>query len=66
MNQYRVRAQTFGAIGFLTQSDHYQDFELESSDSLEVFASNIAAKGFRDSRSGRWIMPGVIAWIEQK
>jgi hypothetical protein len=64
MNRYRIRAKRLGALGFFTQADHYQDFEIESSEPLEVFAERLAAKGFLDSKSGRWIMPGAIAWIE--
>ena len=66
MNRYRVRAQNPRALGFFTQSDHDQDFELESSEELEAFAGRLAVKGFADSGSGRWIMPGAIVWIEQK
>ena len=66
MNRYRIRAQHLGALGFVTQADHYQDFEVESNESLEAFAGRLAAKGFPDSKSGRWIMPGAIVWIEQK
>jgi hypothetical protein len=66
MNRYRVRAQNPRAMGFITQADHYADFDVESTESLEAFASRLAAKGFHDSSSGRWIMPGAIVWIEQK
>jgi len=66
MNHYIVRAQNPRALGFFTQADHYQDFEIESSETLEAFAGRLAAKGFPDSGSGRWIMPGAIVWIEQK
>jgi hypothetical protein len=65
MNRYKVRSQKLGALGFFTQADHYADFEIESNESLEVFAARLAAKGFQDSKSGRWIMPGAIVWIEQ-
>ena len=66
MNRYRVRAQNPRALGFITQSDHYQDFEMESSETLEAFAGRLAAKGFLDPDGSRWIMPGAIVWIEQK
>jgi hypothetical protein len=66
MNRYKVRVQNIGALGFITQADHYQDFELESSESLEVFAGHIAAKGFLAPKGDRWIMPGAIIWIEKK
>jgi len=66
MNHYRVRAQNPRALGFFTQADHYQDFEIESSEALEPFAARLAAAGFLDPDSGRWIMPGAIVWIEQK
>jgi len=65
MNRYRVRAQNPKALGFLTQADHYKDFETESMEDLEAFASRLAAKGFPDSDGTRWIMPGAIVWIEQ-
>ena len=66
MNRYKVRVQNPIALGFLTQADHYQDYDLESSDSFEDFAAKLAAKGFPDPNRGRWIMPGGIIWIEQK
>jgi hypothetical protein len=44
----------------------YQDFEVESSEALEAFAGRLAAKGFPDPNGSRWIMPGAIAWIEQR
>jgi hypothetical protein len=52
-------------MGFFTQADHYHDHELESSEPLEAFAAHLAAKGFLDARTGRWIMPGAIVWIER-
>ena len=67
MNRYTVRAQTIGFAGFITQADHYQDYELQSSESLEDVARHLAAHGFLDPVGGRrWIMPGAIIWIEQK
>jgi hypothetical protein len=66
MNRYKVRAQILGALGFFTQADHYQDYQLESSESLEDFAGRLAAKGFQDPSGSRWIMPGAIVWIEQQ
>ncbi len=66
MNRYRVRAQILGAFGFFTQADHYRDYDIESSESLEDFAGRLAAKGFLDPKGGRWIMPGAIVWIEEK
>jgi hypothetical protein len=66
MNRYRVRAQNPRALGFFTQADHYEDFDLESSEPLDAFAGRLAAKGFLDPKGGRWIMPGAIVWIEQK
>jgi len=66
MNRYRVRAQKLGALGFITQADHYQDFEMESSESLEAIAGRLATKGFPDPGGSRWIMPGAIIWIEEE
>lgn len=66
MNRYIVRAQTPRALGFITQSDHYQDYDFESSETLEAFAGRLAAKGFPDQDGRRWIMPGAIVWIEQQ
>lgn len=66
MNRYKVRAQNPGALGFFTQADHYVDYEMESSEPLEDFASRLATRGFPDPKNGRWIMPGAIVWIEQK
>lgn len=66
MNCFRVRVENPVALGFLTQADHYQDHDLESSESLEEFAGRLAAKGFLDRSRGRWIMPGAIVWIDQK
>lgn len=66
MSRYKVRAQHIGAIGFFTQADHYRDYEMDSDESFEDFSGRIAAKGFLDPNSGRWIMPGGIIWIEKK
>ena len=66
MNRYRVRAQNPRALGFFTQADHYQDFDMESSETLEDFAGRLAVKGFPAQDGSRWIMPGAIVWIEQK
>ena len=66
MNRYRVRVQNPKALGFLTQSEHYQDFELDSSETLEDLAGRLAAKGFLAPESTRWIMPGAIIWVQQK
>jgi hypothetical protein len=65
MNRYKVRAQSLSAIGFLTQADHYHDYEFETEESLEAFAHRIAASGFFDESGQRWIMPGGIVWIER-
>ena len=64
MPQYRVRVHQIGMIGFFTKADHYDDFTLSSGDTLEVFARRLARDGFLDERSGRWIMPGAIMWVE--
>jgi hypothetical protein len=66
MNRYTVRVQNPKALGFLTQADHYHDYQLESSESLEELARRLAASGFRASDSSRWVMPGAIIWIEQE
>jgi len=66
MHHYKVRAHVLTAFGFLTQSDHYHDYELESSEPLEAFASRLASKGFLAPNGERWIMPGAIIWIEPK
>jgi hypothetical protein len=66
MNHYKVRVHMLSPFGFLTQADHYKDFEIDSGESLEVFAERLASKGFHDEESQRWIMPGAIAWISQK
>ena len=64
MNRFKVRVQNPTALGFLTQADHYRDYELESAELVEDFAARLAAKGFADP-DGRWIMPGAIIWIER-
>ena len=66
MALYRVRVQNPVALGFLTQADHYLDYDFESDESLEDFAARLAAKGFQDRRNGRWVMPGAIIWIEKR
>lgn len=53
-------------IGFFTKADHYDDIALSSGDTLEVFAKRLARDGFLDERSGRWIMPGAIMWVEPR
>ena len=66
MNHYTVRAQSPRALGFITQADHYRDYELDSNESLEELAGRLTAKGFPDSDGRRWIMPGAIVWIEMR
>jgi hypothetical protein len=53
-------------MGFFTQSDHYDDFAIQSPDSLEVFAKRLAREGFLEEQSGRWVMPGAIMWVEPR
>jgi hypothetical protein len=53
-------------MGFFTQSDHYDDFALESPDGLDVFAKRLASEGFLDEKSRRWVMPGAIMWVEPR
>jgi len=50
----------------LTQADHYEDYKIDSAESLEDFTARLAAKGFFDEDSQRWIMPGAIVWVERK
>jgi hypothetical protein len=64
MNEYKVRVHELGWTGFITQADHYQDFRFESPEPLRDFARRLAQEGFEDTRSGKWIMPGAIMWIE--
>jgi hypothetical protein len=66
MPLYKVRTHVLTAFGFLTQADHYHDYDLESPEPLETFAGRLSSKGFLDQDNGRWIMPGAIAWIELK
>lgn len=66
MSQYRVRIHKIGLMGFFTQSDHYDDLHLESPDALDVFAKRLAREGFLDEKSGRWVMPGAIMWVESR
>ena len=66
MNRYKVRVQNLGALGFVTQADHYRDYDVASSESLEDLAGRLAAKGFLDPKGDRWIMPGAIVWIEKE
>jgi hypothetical protein len=65
MQRYKVRTQKLSAMGFLTQADHYKDYELDSPEPIEEFAANLALKGFFDRDAERWIMPGAIVWIER-
>ena len=53
-------------MGFITKSDHYDDFTLESPDQLDVFAKRLAHDGFLAENSGRWVMPGAIMWVEPR
>ena len=66
MPQYRVRVHEIGLMGFFTKSDHYDDFTLQSPDALDVFAKRLAREGFLEERSGRWVMPGAIMWVEAR
>lgn len=61
---YKVRAYTVGAVGFLTQADHYEDFLLQSTAGLEEFAKELAVSGFQHPNKARWIMPSAIVWVE--
>ena len=66
MAQYRVRVHRVGLMGFITKSDHYDDFTLQSPEPLDVFAKRLAHDGFLDENSGRWVMPGAIMWVEPR
>lgn len=66
MSRYKVRVQKLGALGFLTQADHYEDYELESGETLAELAARLAAKGFPAPTGNRWVMPGAIIWIEKR
>lgn len=66
MPQYRVRVHRVGLMGFITKSDHYDDFTLQSPEPLDVFAKRLAHDGFLDENSGRWVMPGAIMWVEPR
>lgn len=57
---YRVRVYVGTVWSFLTQGDHYEDFEMESTEPLEKIARRLASEGFRAGDKGRWIMPGAI------
>jgi hypothetical protein len=61
---YRIRAYKVGALGFLSQADHYDDFTLESTAELEEFAKALAITGFKHPHKPRWIMPSAIIWVE--
>ena len=64
MRNYRVRVHQLGFIGFITKADHYDDFDLTSSEALPDFAKRLAQEGFKDPNTNRWIMPGAIMWID--
>jgi hypothetical protein len=63
MKRYKVRVHELGWRGFITQADHYEDFQMESEESLGELARRLAQEGF-EAESGKWIMPGAIMWIE--
>lgn len=65
MGVYKVRAKNLGAWGYFTQADHYEDFELDTAETLEELARRLASSGFAEPNGDRWIMPGAIVWIKQ-
>ena len=66
MNHYTVRVHMISAAGFITQADHYKDFQFDSAETLKEFAMGLAAHGFLDEKEQRWIMPGAIAWVKRE
>ena len=62
---YKVRTYEVGAMGFLTQADHFHDFMFESLETLEEIARRLSATGFRHPGKNRWIMPSAIIWVEE-
>jgi hypothetical protein len=64
VHTYKVRVHQIGFVGFITKADHYDDFEVTSTESLQAFAKRLALEGFHDPNSARWIMPGAIMWVD--
>lgn len=64
MKHYRIRVYLATAWSILTQSDHFQDHYIDSSESLEAIAKRLAHDGFRVGQQDKWIMPGAILTIE--
>jgi hypothetical protein len=64
MYRYKVRVHTLIPAGFITHAEHYEDYNLQSPEPLEGFATELAAKGFADPANKRWVMPGAIVWVE--
>jgi hypothetical protein len=63
MNKFTVRVYVATAWSFLTQADHYEEYDIESSDSLETFSKKLAREGFL--LGYKVIMPGAILSVEQ-
>lgn len=60
VNKYKVKVYVATAWSLFTQADHYEEYEFESNESLEVIARRLAREGFRTNNGKRWVMPGAI------
>ena len=61
---YTVRVVSIGYGSLFASSDQWEDYALDSTDTLPTLAARLAREGF--SGGERWIMPGAILWIKRK
>lgn len=64
MATYKVRIAVSSFKGIKGMS-LYEDYLFESTLSISDFALLLLQRGF-ECKTGRWIMPGAILWIERK
>lgn len=64
MNKYKVRVYEATGWSLLTQADHFEDFTLTSTETLEQIAKRLAHSGFA-AHDRKWVMPGAIMTVEK-
>lgn len=65
MNRYKVRVYEVSVWGFFTQADHFNDYYIQSQESLMEIAKRLAREG--SCIDGlKWIMPASILTVEME
>ncbi len=65
MNKYKVKVYVGTLWSFLTQADHYDEYDMVTSQSLEELSKRLARDGFQADHGKKWIMPGAILEIRK-